>query len=182
MTIDKERIKRLWDLYIKGKYHCDTCPFCWGGEYLPGCDEYDDCGCYIFDDLRDSCRLPPPIRFLLGWGRRKKAEYHYNHQYDDIGEWYEKRIDQEAKFREAFKDYLETMGYGVVYAHKDGCVVPVNGEYTVQKECRDIYRFMDACEDIFLPVKYVPLKNRWKCLLKDSLDRLLMIFKPYFCK
>lgn len=42
-----DRIEAV-DYYIKGEYHCDKCPFCWGGEYMPGCDDYDDAGCYIF--------------------------------------------------------------------------------------------------------------------------------------
>lgn len=73
-----DRIEAV-DYYIKGEYHCDKCPFCWGGEYMPGCDDYDDAGCYIFGDLRDTCRLIPPIRFILGWGRRKRAEYFRAH-------------------------------------------------------------------------------------------------------
>ena len=38
-----DRIEAV-DYYIKGEYHCDKCPFCWGGEYMPGCDDYDDAG------------------------------------------------------------------------------------------------------------------------------------------
>ena len=95
-------LKNFWNYYIKGHYHCDTCPFCWGGEYLVGCDDYDDAGCYIKGDIADcSCRLIPPIRFLIGWGRRKKTTYLQNHEYDDIDVWYmEKERKQEifAKF------------------------------------------------------------------------------------
>lgn len=63
---NSEYIPHIIDWYIKGEYHCDNCPFCWGGEYRPGCDDYDDVGCYIFNDLKDSCRLLPPLRFILG--------------------------------------------------------------------------------------------------------------------
>ena len=64
----KKKSKAI-EWYIRGEYHCDKCPFCFGGEYLPGCDDYEDAGCYIFGDLRDTCRLIPPIRFILGWGK-----------------------------------------------------------------------------------------------------------------
>lgn len=175
-------LQRFLDYYIKGHYHCEGCPFCWGGEYLPGCDEYADCGCYIKGDIQDTCRLLPPVRFLLGWGKRKKAQYHQNHEYDDFGKWYEEKLEKEERLDRALRDYFRVMGYGLVFADKDGRVVPVNGEYITLTHCYDLYRLASDCEDIFGPVKYVPLKQRWKELLKDTWDRFLMIFKPYFCK
>ena len=34
-------------------------------------------------------------------------------------------------------------------------------------------------EDIFAPVKYKPLRTRWKELVKDTWDAFSMIFIPY---
>lgn len=175
-------IQRFLDYYIKGKYHCESCPFCWGGEYLLGCDDYADCGCYIKGDIRDTCRLLPPFRFILGWGKRKKAQYCQNHEYDDYLDWHMARIDRQDKLEQALRDYFRVMRYGIVHIDNDGRIIPKGGEYVVETEYYDLYRLADDCEDIFAPVKYVPLKQRWKELLKDTWSKFSMIFKPYFCK
>ena len=106
-----DRIEAV-DYYIKGEYHCDKCPFCWGGGYMPECDDYDDAGCYIFGDLRDTCRLIPPIRFILGWGRRKRTEYFRAHKYDDFSEWYAEKKKVCKMTIERFQDQ-----YGIREIH-----------------------------------------------------------------
>lgn len=45
-----------------------------------------------------------------------------------------------------------------------------------------IYDIRHKLEDVLIPVKYVPLKIRWKEIIKDTWNRFLMTFKPYFCK
>lgn len=167
------KCKRFWKYYIKGDYHCDTCPFCWGGEYLPGCDDYDDAGCYIKGELRDTCRLLPPFRFLLGWGRRKKALYYLNHQYDDMDEWYCEEYRKDRAVMEILEPYLGDLA------------TIQNPEFMEQGEKSPsslIYGIRHELEDALIPVKYVPLKTRWKELIKETWNRFLMIFKPYFCK
>ena len=175
------KCKRFWRYYIKGDYHCDTCPFCWGVEYLPGCDDYADAGCCIKGELRDTCRLLPPIRFLLGWGRRKKALYYRAHEHDGFAEFVEERERQNREVEKALHNYLNTHGYSIVYASQ-GKAVFLNDDHETLKEYCEIYRLTSDLQDIFAPVKYVPLKSRWKELIKDTWNRFLMIFKPYFCK
>ena len=72
--------------YVYGHYHCDKCPMCWAEWSYEG---DGDCGCYIYGDLRDSCRLLPPFRWLRGWHRKKRALYWEAHQYDGMAEWYQ---------------------------------------------------------------------------------------------
>lgn len=182
----KKKKSEAVEWYIKGEYHCDKCPFCCGGEYLPGCDDYEDAGCYIFGDLRDTCRLIPPIRFILGWGKRKKMQYLENHRYDDYGEWVDKKIANEEAFRKAFQK---------VFAEKYAiCLKDANGEmekgadgkpYSLDEECyigsvSSLYH--EASEILDPPKPYEPLRKKWAALLKETWHSFVGIFKPYFCK
>lgn len=175
-----DRIEAV-DYYIKGEYHCDKCPFCWGGEYMPGCDDYDDAGCYIFGDLRDTCRLIPPIRFILGWGRRKRAEYFRANEYDDFAEWYAEKEKKETAFIQAFNDRIFSH-FALFWKDKDGNIFgnPIDAERFCEFD--NMMRLLGDCEDIFAPPSYVPLKKRWAQLVNDTWHKFIMIFKPYFCK
>lgn len=150
------KCKNFFRHYIKGEYHCDTCPFCWEERGI----EDADAGCYIFGDLRDTCRLLPPFRFLIGWPKRKRAIYYADHEYDDFGDWYEEKLRKEDKLKELLEKYFpddkvkSAMGWGIA----------------------------SQAEDIFIPVKWEPLKTRWKKLIKDTWEAFLMCFKPYFCQ
>ncbi len=182
----KKKKSKAVEWYIKGEYHCDKCPFCFGGEYLPGCDDYEDAGCYIFGDLRDTCRLIPPIRFILGWGKRKKMQYLENHRYDDYGDWAEKQFDNEQKFREAFREEI-----GAKYAL---CFKDSNGEmekgadgkpYSLDEDCyiESMFLLCLKAREIFDPPKpYEPLRKKWAHLVKETWKKFIGIFKPYFCK
>ena len=165
------KLKRFWNYYVKGNYHCDTCPYCWEERGY----EDADAGCYIYGDLRDSCRLLPPFRFLIGWGRRKKAQYLMNHEYDGYVEFIEEREKQESYVEKAMKEWLDHNGYVIALNTNDDTRLDVD-------KFSDIYCLSDSMRDIFSPVKYEPLKKRWGKLLKDTWQRFLMIFKPYFCK
>lgn len=163
------RCKRFWKYYIKGEYHCDTCPFSWEERGL----EDADAGCYIKGEIQDTCRLLPPFRFLLGWGRRKKALYYLNHQYDDMDEWYCEQCRKDQAVMEILEPYLGDLA------------TIQNPEFMKPGEKSPsplIYDIRHKLEDALIPVKYVPLKIRWKELIKDTWNRFLMIFKPYFCK
>lgn len=177
----KKKKSEAVEWYIKGEYHCDRCPFCWGGGYNAGCDDYDDAGCYIFGDLRDTCRLIPPLRFVLGWGKRKRAEYFQAHEYDVFPEWAKKCDEQERQFIALFtEDILDK--YAVLHKDRDGNTF---GEPLEAKRfCKfdDVNRFRWDCKDLFSPPSYVPLKERWAQLIKDTWRKFIMIFKPYICK
>ncbi|MBQ6053006.1 MAG: hypothetical protein IJL30_06975 [Clostridia bacterium] len=163
------RCERFWKYYIKGEYHCDTCPFGWEERGL----EDADAGCYIKGEIQDTCRLLPPFRFLIGWGRRKKALYYLNHQYDDMDEWYCEQYRKDQAVMEILEPYLGDLA------------TIQNPEFMKPGEKSPsplIYDIRHKLEDALIPVKYVPLKIRWKELTKDTWNRFLMIFKPYFCK
>ena len=182
--MNKAKSKSI-DWYIKGKYHCDKCPFCWGGEYLPGCDDYDDCGCYIFGDLRDSCRLIPPIRFILGWGKRKKMQYIKDHEYDDYGEWVEKRMKQESDFQKAFREEIGEK-YAICQKDRNGEPHTVDAKpYFLEEDCYidSVMRLYFRADEILNPPKsYETLRKKWSNLIKETWRKFIGIFKPYFCK
>jgi hypothetical protein len=163
-----KKIKQFWNWYIKGEYHCDKCPLCWGGDYLPGCEDYDDCGCYlkggVLDELPDSCRLLPPIRFLLGYFPKRKAEYYEAHQHDGGETWTMNDQGKKEEFNRLLKRYFEEIFLT---------------EYPDRLEDAPLYqatdRFRTAYEGFlkqFQPP--VPRKSVWKRFI----DRC----KPYFCK
>lgn len=166
----KRKQSTFWKYYIKGDYHCDTCPFCWGGEYMPGCDDYADCGCYIRGDIRDTCRIIPPIRFIIGWGKRKKAQYYENHHYDDYDDYIEEKESNVIKVEKAIRKYIEMYGSDI----------PSIEEHNYNLTC-GLYNLSSELKDIFAPVRYAPLKEKWKSIIKDTWQSFIMIFKPYFC-
>lgn len=176
----KKKKSKAIDWYIKGEYHCDKCPFGWDdySEYLGD----GDCGCYIFGDLRETCRLIPPIRFILGWGKRKKMQYLEAHRYDDCGEWAEEEYKRREAFYGAIKERIFDH-YAVYFKDCDGKVYgdPIDAERFCNLDSSD-HLLLD-CEHIFSPPKeFVPLRKRWANLIKDTWRGFIGIFKPYFCK
>lgn len=171
--------RKAIDWYIKGEYHCDKCPFCFGGEYMPGCDDYDDAGCYIFGDLRDSCRLIPPLRFILGWGKRKKAQYIYDHQYDDCEESYMEWESRNKKIKEAITKFLD--GCDLCFKDSDGKYYPTDKEWYIEQGA---YRVRCEYEDYLneLDAKKNPPQNPWKQAIVWTWRKFIGFFKPYFCK
>lgn len=152
------KFRKLFEYYVRGEYHCDTCPFSWD-DSCAGCEDCD-CGCYIYGDLRDTCRLLPPFRFLLGWGRRKKARYYENHQYDDFEEWYLGQEKQENALRDILKEKFPD----------------IEEEIGMALSCTDLkYRLQDL-----YAVQPLKLRQRWEQLIKDTTHHIAMWFVPYF--
>ena len=174
-----KKFRRAWKWYIQGYYHCKHCPYCWS-EYSYEGD--GDCGCYIRGELWDTCRLIPPIRFLIGWPRKKKAEYYASHEYDGYGEWYEGLIAQEEAYAESVKILL---GKVELYRRDaDGKLIPMCKEELFDRswygcsawEARDHY------ESKAHPIVHIPLKQQWKELLWKTWNRFADHFRPYFSK
>lgn len=162
--------------YVYGKYHCDTCPMCWSdwSSYLGD----GDAGCYIHGDLRDSCRLLPPFRWLLGWGKKRKALYHESHMYDGCDEWFEQVVAQDIAMEKALLKALRS--YELVWRDLDGNLLPgaCKAEF-VQNNVRDICR---EYEEEAHPVLTPTLKEEWKHVLKRTWDQIADRFRPYFGK
>ena len=164
--INKKKLPKWIRWYILGDYHCDECPYCWGGEYMPGCDEYEDAGCYIRKGLYDNCRLLPPIRFILGFMPKRKNEYAELHRYDGDYEYFEKQYNERKKLAEVLTKF------GLIESAED----KEGFEYSV---CHlDIY---DEIRDIFTP-PFKTFKERKKEIKAEQRKRLADKIKPFLPK
>lgn len=181
---EESKFKRFWRWYVKGEYHCEHCPYCWEEHYWEGdCD----CGCIIRGDIRDTCRLLPPFRFLIGWPRRRKAEYWASHQYDDVGEYYERvELSEQVLTKELLKMLNR---YEVVYHPAWSDVLEdENGEKkwekTIVMDKKEVVagavsQIRMEYEDAAHPFVYKSLKQEWKELIKKTWNKFLDIFRPY---
>lgn len=155
--------------YILKDYHCDTCPMCWS-DYSSYTGD-GDCGCYIYGDIREGgCRLIPPIRTLIGWPRKKRAKYAWAHQYDDIGDYYERIHHQEQVFVDCVKQLLN--GYILVHRGFDGSFHEISIEEFTEgwgygSHIGEAYR---TYEDAMYPVRYVSLKEDWRKVISLTMQ------------
>lgn len=170
------KVKVFFDRYIKGCYHCDTCPMCWSDwSYEGDCDA----GCYIFgDDLRDTCRLIPPLRWLIGWPKKKYQQYWNAHQYDDCGEYFEKVVEQDLAMESLLRESLR--GYEI-YSRDwtTGELIPqCKDEWVCSNMANIRFEYEQKCH----PYTYTPLKKEWKNVLSRTWNAFWDIFRPYFYK
>lgn len=154
--------------YLFGEYHCDHCEMCWSdwSDYLGD----GDCGCYIFGDLRDTCRMPKPLRFLRGYVRKKKAEYGEAHCYDDMGEYYEQQQIRRQAFSESILILLKDKE---VYSRswEDGKLIPVCKMELTDMSDFGVSSFREAYyhyEDKAHPVEHITLRDDWKRVWKRT--------------
>ena len=168
-----KKIQNWRDWYIKGYYHCDQCPYCWV-DY--GYDDAD-AGCYIYGDLRDTCRLLPPFRAVIGGIRKKKDCYYQNHQYDGMGEWYQKQEANREKFAELMTDAFDRRRLEVTYQGSNQSI-PL-------EEVPDIleaWRIVDDYEEFAHPVIHKSVCEKWKDAFASTGRWFANKFKPYSCK
>lgn len=175
-----KKVKRFWKWYIKGDYHCDKCPYSWEERLYEGdCN----CGCYIKGDIRDTCRLLPPFRAIIGKIRLRQNNYYMAHQYDGFGEFHEKeeRINEEFK-----KILLERLfnNYVIFYKTKNGEIwrdiegepIKVNPEAILDNE---LWRIRYQYEDIAHPYEYKTLRKEWSEVIKRTWNYLIMPIRPF---
>lgn len=170
-----KKCKTFWRHYVIGYYHCDRCPMCWVDYAYEGdCD----CGCYIFGDIRDSCRLLPPFRQLIGWPKKRKAQYWAVHQYDGCGEQFEQIVEQDFAMEKVLIEALS--GYEICQRDfVNGVLSPVcKAEWIDNNRAEIRYTYEEKCH----PYVYTPLKTEWKNVLSRTWNAFLDIFRPYFCK
>lgn len=169
---------RIWHWYIKGEYHCDQCPYSWEEKTSYEYDEWE-AGCYIKGDICDTCRLLPPFRWVIGSLNLKKAEYYFNHQYDDFSEWAAKQEGKEEKFNELLNDFFR--GYELCWKGENGEYHPINTALHIQHEAHRIrYGYEEYLRK--QEEKENPYQNPWKKAILWSWDKFVNFFKPYFCK
>lgn len=106
MTKIKKYLLQWYRWYIHGSYHCDKCPMCWEDRYYDG---DSDCGCYIYGDLRDSCRLLPIFRNAIGWPIKKILELQANSVSDYYTQWYL----EDMRFQMVFLHSMEILLTGI---------------------------------------------------------------------
>lgn len=172
-----KKLRKFVDWYVLGKYHCDKCPYCWGGGYNAGCDDYDDCGCYIKGDIQDTCRLLPPIRFLLGHFNKKKAEYYFNHEYDNYGEFAKRQEMEQDEFNRLLSEFLDE--YELCWKGEDGTYHPIDTKMHISQEA---WRIRSGYDDFAHPIHHVPIHKQWLNLFEATLKAIANKIKPYFCK
>lgn len=85
--------------YICGEYHCDHCPYSWEERG----EEDADAGCYLFGELRETCRLiRNPISRMIVNARMNDADGRYDFWTEvsndiEIAEEIQKGLEKEAK-------------------------------------------------------------------------------------
>lgn len=72
---DENTLHKVYRYYIRGDYHCDVCPYSWEERG----EEDADAGCYLFGELRDTCRyIRNPISRMIVNGRLNDADHAYD--------------------------------------------------------------------------------------------------------
>lgn len=167
----KKKANRFVAWYIKGKYHCDQCPYCWVNRYEDGdCD----CGCYIKGDIQDTCRLLPPFRFLLGWPRKRKILYWESHANDGAEEWYEDLEMRQSAMKKAIIQALD--GYEL-YCRDNSKLRAVSKEIGLSDSA--MYFAVTCYENACHPVGKPRLRDQWKAVLKNTWNAFADKFRPY---
>lgn len=169
----KTQIKRAYNWYIKGTYHCDKCPMCWSEWSYEG---DGDCGCHIFGDIRDTCRLLPPLRQLIGWPRKKKAEYWASHQYDDLPAYMEAQEHQLTALTKILTKELKL--YEICWRGNDGVLEPAyDCKVDFIENLASSIRF--DYETQMHPYGHIPLKTEWHNVIGHTWEAFLNCFRPY---
>lgn len=173
----QSKLRSFWRYYVKGEYHCDQCPYAWSdySDYLGD----GNCGCYVKGDIQDSCRLIPPIRFLLGWGKKRRYLYRESQICDDMFEYRIRTEKKQAQFDEAVRPHFEQ--YLIVWKDENGNIARrENGEPdTVNVDDVCDYGFFLDCRSVF-SVPEQSLKEQWASVLKNTWNRIADLFLPYF--
>ncbi len=165
--------------WIKNGSDCEKCKWCWEECSHTDCGTEWDCGCYIKGSDYDEkpCRLINPLKFILGWLRKKKNSYYFCHEYDDFGEWFEKDKEKLNAMKKALRDTFE--GRVICVKRTDNSFLECNTEGILDDAA---WQIRDKYDSVAYPVEYKRLSQEWKELLSKTWKRFTSIFKPYLCK
>lgn len=92
---------------------CENCPLSWEDRGYEG--ECNDCGCAVYGDFygyKLICHFPNFIKRIIRKIKDRKEQKLLAHQYDGIGEWYEKEQRKDAAFRKAIEECIFNNQYG----------------------------------------------------------------------
>lgn len=173
MLENDNKLNNFVNRYVKGEYHCDQCPYCWV-DY--GYDDAD-AGCYIYGELRDTCRLLPPFRAAIGGIRKKKDHYYQNHQYDGMGEWYLEQEGRQKKFDELIASAFDRRRLEVSYKGSAQSIPSEKIPYILET-----WRILSDYEEFAHPIISKSVKEKWKDALMSTVRWFGNKIKPYFCK
>ena len=168
-------VRTWWEYYVLGRYHCDTCPYCWEEHYY-----YDgdcDAGCNLRKDgeLMDTCRRSCPLVswiFIPGMRRRLYAE---SHRWDDIGKCYAAEEFSEVTMLELLDEHIFSDKYDISITYKGvqdyNCTDSQEWKYGVAHEIADAYE-----RKVHPFVQPKTKRERFKDLLKECWED----FKDYW--
>lgn len=117
--------------YIFGEYHCDECPYSWEERGI----EDADAGCFLFEELRDTCRhIRNPISQMIV--NKHKNEYdsqwdgwiEYSNEYENCERVY-KNISDRIKAHEYVPDMLREFYEGYDECHAIMIMREIVNEY-----------------------------------------------------
>ena len=165
-----KKLKKFWNWYIRGSYHCDKCPYCWS-DYSPVCGD-GDCGCYIKGDIQDTCRLLPPFRFLIGWPRKRKAEYFAAHEWDDYSNWVDQLEGKQEIFETALREFVDNVH---MQDPSDGTQYDV--EALIDRRGGSLfYQYEEAAHPFSSPPS---LKRQWENVINATREAALERVRPF---
>lgn len=159
----KKNLHDAYSFYCKGEYHCDQCPYSW--EERNYFEDDGDAGCYIFGELRDTCRLLPPFRSVIGWFKKRRYLYDYNSQYNDYPEWCEFTEKKENTLLSLIEKALEEFEF--YQPHADG--YSVNEVYLI-----DSYFWYEFVRN-FSPPNYTcrSIRTLWRNTIRSTTQTAL---------
>ncbi len=168
-----KRIKTLWNWYVRGYYHCDHCPYCWEERGM----EDSDAGCYIYGDIRDTCRLPFPIRGIVGSIKRNRACFYTDRFADEEAQYYTDRHTRLVKMTELIDDflpkYLECRKNALNDGDDNTSIDDVCPEWCFSYIETIVYEYEKECHPETNRVP-CPLRIEWKRLLSKTWKEIIV--------
>lgn len=165
----KEKVRRFYRWYILGYFHCDHCPYSWESRnYFDG---DADAGCCIYGDIRDTCRLLPPFRWLLGKPRQMLQNKLRDHEYDDMPEWCEQQEREDKALRDAIQEAMVCYEF-CCRDWENGSLIPACRQEVF--DSLDVWEIRRKLDAVAHPAKPVPtLKEEWKGLIRKTWQRFI---------
>lgn len=158
-------INNLFNWYVKGYYHCDKCPYSWEERGF----EDADAGCYLFGELRDTCRhIRNPISQLIVNKHMNEADSRwdcwceYTDVYELCHELYKETAEKQrqdwlpsglSKFIESYDEY-------------DGTRILVDIVEEYERKAHPYKTPLEALKESFLEWRKDFLYRHFKCYFR----------------
>lgn len=163
---------------------CSKCKYGWCCRTSYEYDEWEG-GCYIKGEDYDekACYLISPFKEILGELGKKKTEYYWAHEWDGIGEWYEKNEREKEKLSDLIRQKIIGVDGVLCWRDSEGNLV----ERDIDGALFDgVWEVRHEYEEFAHPFEYKKLSTEWKELILKTAKVLLRKtfgrLKPYVCK